>query len=88
MQITGMLHGAGLLEFVGFPATEVLGPGASEERQGLGGSAIAGRTASLGTVPRMRCNNSPLAVDGGTGSNGICRSIWTSRRCQARQVGH
>ena len=30
MQITGMLHGARLLEFVGFPATEVLGPGASE----------------------------------------------------------
>ena len=27
MQITGMLHGARLLEFVGFPATEVLGPG-------------------------------------------------------------
>lgn len=31
MQITGMLHGARLLEFVGFPATEVLGPDASEE---------------------------------------------------------
>jgi succinyl-CoA synthetase beta subunit len=31
MQITGMLHGARLLEFAGFPATEVLGPGASEE---------------------------------------------------------
>jgi len=32
MQITGMLHGARLLEFVGFPATEVLGPAASEEQ--------------------------------------------------------
>ena len=31
MQITGMLHGARLLHFVGFPATEVLGPAASEE---------------------------------------------------------
>ena len=31
MQITGMLHGARLLEFAGFPSTEVLGPGASEE---------------------------------------------------------
>ena len=31
MQITGMLHGARLLQFVGFPATEVLGPEASEE---------------------------------------------------------
>src|SRR5438105_11648567 len=31
MQISGMLHGARLLKFVGFPATEVLGQGASEE---------------------------------------------------------
>jgi succinyl-CoA synthetase beta subunit len=31
MQITGMLHGSRLLEFAGFPATEVLGPDASEE---------------------------------------------------------
>jgi succinyl-CoA synthetase beta subunit len=32
MQITGMLHGARLLDFVGFPTTEVLGPDASEEQ--------------------------------------------------------
>ena len=31
MQITGLLHGARLLEFAGFPVTEVLGPSASEE---------------------------------------------------------
>ncbi|MBR8257571.1 ATP citrate lyase citrate-binding domain-containing protein [Burkholderia ambifaria] len=31
MQITGMLHGARLLEFVGFPTSEILGPDASEE---------------------------------------------------------
>lgn len=31
MQITGMLHGARLLQFAGFPAPEVLGPAASEE---------------------------------------------------------
>jgi succinyl-CoA synthetase beta subunit len=31
MQITGMLYGARLLEFAGFPATEVLGPAAGEE---------------------------------------------------------
>ncbi len=31
MQITGMLHGSRLLQFVGFPSSEVLGPGASEE---------------------------------------------------------
>src|ERR671912_243175 len=31
MQITGMLHGAKLLQFAGFPSSEVLGPDASEE---------------------------------------------------------
>ncbi len=31
MQITGMLHGSKLLEFVGFPSAEVIGPDASEE---------------------------------------------------------
>src|SRR6058998_179900 len=31
MQLTGMLYGARLLQFVGFPATEVLGPAASED---------------------------------------------------------
>jgi succinyl-CoA synthetase beta subunit len=31
MQVTGMLYGAKLLQFAGFPAAEVLGPDASEE---------------------------------------------------------
>ena len=31
MQITGMLYGSKLLEFVDFPSAEVLGPDASEE---------------------------------------------------------
>ena len=31
MQITGMLHGARLLDFAGFSVPEVLGPDASEE---------------------------------------------------------
>jgi hypothetical protein len=36
MQITGMLYGSKLLEYVDFPATEVLGPAASEDEiQGL-----------------------------------------------------
>jgi hypothetical protein len=36
MQITGMLYGAKLLEYVDFPAAEVLGPGATEDQiQGL-----------------------------------------------------
>ncbi len=32
MQITGMLHGAKLLQLVGFPTAEVIGPDASEEQ--------------------------------------------------------
>jgi succinyl-CoA synthetase beta subunit len=32
MQVTGMLYGAKLLQFAGFPTSEVLGPDASEER--------------------------------------------------------
>ena len=36
MQLTGMLHGARLLDYVEFPAAEVLGPGATEDEiQGL-----------------------------------------------------
>ena len=31
MQVTGMLYGAKLLQFVGFPTSEVLGPSAGEE---------------------------------------------------------
>src|SRR5207237_3966931 len=31
MQVTGMLYGSKLLKFAGFPASEVLGPDASEE---------------------------------------------------------
>jgi succinyl-CoA synthetase beta subunit len=31
MQVTGMLYGARMLQFVGFPAAEVLGPDAGEE---------------------------------------------------------
>ena len=31
MQVTGMLHGAKVLQFVGFPTAEVLGPAATEE---------------------------------------------------------
>src|SRR5438477_4526282 len=32
MQVTGMLYGAKLLQFAGFPSSEVLGPDASEEQ--------------------------------------------------------
>ncbi|BCG05117.1 hypothetical protein PPGU19_096850 (plasmid) [Paraburkholderia sp. PGU19] len=32
MQVTGMLYGARLLQFGGFPAAKVLGPDANEEQ--------------------------------------------------------
>ncbi|SAK93338.1 hypothetical protein AWB75_06662 [Caballeronia catudaia] len=32
MQVTGMLHGAKMLQFVGFPTPEILGADASEEQ--------------------------------------------------------
>ena len=32
MQVTGMLHGSRLLQFAGFPTSEVLGPDASEDQ--------------------------------------------------------
>src|SRR5207249_10402463 len=32
MQVTGMLYGSRLLQFAGFPSSEVLGPDASEEQ--------------------------------------------------------
>ena len=69
MQITGMLHGARLLEFVGFPATEVLGPDASEEavkslldRHGLvfvkpvfkGGIGKKGKAGLMGRATDLR----------------------------------
>src|SRR5437899_868863 len=73
MEITGMLHGAPLLQFFGFPATEVLGPAASEaevmdliERHGeifikpvfKGGIGKKGKAGLLG---RARDLNSALA---------------------------
>ena len=36
MQITGMLYGSKLLQFAGFPASEVLGPDASDRRERYG----------------------------------------------------
>jgi len=47
MQVTGMLHGSQMLRFVGFPTTEVLGPGASEEEI----SALIARAGSVFIKP-------------------------------------
>jgi succinyl-CoA synthetase beta subunit len=47
MQLTGMLHGSKLLEFVDFPAAEVLGPEASEDEI----SALIERRGSVFVKP-------------------------------------
>ena len=44
MQVTGMLYGARMLRFVGFPTSEVLGPAASEDE--IGALAV-GREADI-----------------------------------------
>ncbi len=69
MEISGMLYGARLLEIVGFPAAEVLGPGATEgEIQGLidrhgtifikplfkGGVGKKGRSGLIGKASDLR----------------------------------
>jgi len=50
MQITGMLYGSRLLDFVGFPAAEVLGPGASEDEI----KALIGRCGSVFVKPMFK----------------------------------
>ena len=47
MQITGMLHGSKLLQFVGFPAAEVLGGDATEDEI----KALIGRCGSIFVKP-------------------------------------
>jgi succinyl-CoA synthetase beta subunit len=69
MQITGMLHGARLLEFAGFPATEVLGPDASEEDI----SALIGRHGLIFIKPVFR---------GGIGKKGKAGLIGRARDLQ------
>jgi succinyl-CoA synthetase beta subunit len=69
MQVTGMLYGAKMLQFVGFPTAEVLGPDASEEeikalidRHGMifvkplfkGGVGKKGKAGLLGRATDLR----------------------------------
>ncbi|HIJ63984.1 MAG TPA: carboxylate--amine ligase [Rhodospirillaceae bacterium] len=69
MQVTGMLYGAKLLQFVGFPASEVLGPDAGEaeikgllERHGAvfvkpvfkGGAGRKGKAGLLGRATDLK----------------------------------
>ena len=52
MQVTGMLHGAKLLQFAGFPTSEVLGPAASEgEIKDAGGKLYAHATTTCMIFP-------------------------------------
>src|SRR4029077_9359581 len=66
MQVTGMLYGARLLQFVGFPTSEVLGPSASEEE-------IRGLIDRHGTIfvkPVFK---------GGVGKKGKAGLIWRAQ---------
>jgi succinyl-CoA synthetase beta subunit len=51
MQVTGMLYGARLLQFGGFPTAEVLGPDASEEQI----KALLDRCGSVFVKPVFKC---------------------------------
>ncbi len=69
MQITGMMHGARLLQFVGFPAAEVLGPATSEDEI----KALIGRWGSIFVKPVFK---------GGIGKKGKAGLI--GRACDLR----
>ena len=50
MQITGMLYGAKLLQFVGFPTAEVLGPAATDDEI----KALIGKCGSVFVKPMFK----------------------------------
>jgi len=87
MQITGMLHGARLLEFAGFPATEVLGPDASEE-------AIKGMIDKYGLIFIKPVFKGGIGKKGKAGLLGRARDLQTALAEKERlyfaqhQVGH
>src|SRR5215470_1690250 len=69
MQITGMLHGARLLQFVGFPAAEVLGPDATDDEI----KALIGKYGSVFVKPVFK---------GGIGKKG--KAGLVGRACDLR----
>ncbi len=87
MQITGMLYGARLLEFAGFPATEVLGPDASEEAI----NALIGRHGLIFIKPVFKGG---IGKKGKAGLLGRARDLQTALEEKERlyfaqhQVGH
>lgn len=70
MQVTGMLYGSKLLQFVGFPTSEVLGPSASEEEI----KALIDRHGSVFIKPVFK------GGVGKKGKAGLLGEPWTSRR--------
>jgi hypothetical protein len=70
MQVTGMLHGAKLLQFVGFPTAEVLGPNATEAEI----EALIARHGQVFIKPVFK---------GGVGKKGKAGLIGTATRPQS-----
>ena len=68
MQVTGMLYGAKLLQFVGFPTSEVLGPDASEEET----KALIDRHGSVFIKPVFK---------GGVGKKGKAGLLGRAKEC-------
>ena len=94
MQITGMLHGARLLEFAGFPATEVLGPDASEEaikamidKYGLIFFIKPVFKGGLGEEARPVCSAAPRACrPRSPRRTALLRSTWSATQGQGQHV--
>src|SRR6201982_3078687 len=90
MQITGMLYGARLLDYVEFPASEVLGPDATEDEiQGLidrhklifikplfrGGVGKKGKSGLIGKATDLK-----TALKSGSTSSNIVTAVRSPRR--------
>src|SRR5206468_11813104 len=71
MQVTGMLYGSKLLQFAGFPTSEVLGPDASEEEI----KALIGRHGSVFVKPVFKGG---VGKKGKAGLLGRCRDLKTA----------
>ncbi len=71
MQVTGMLHGARMLQFVGFPTPEVLGPDAGEE-------ALRGLLARHGLVFIKPVFKGGVGKKGKAGLIGKARDLKTA----------
>ena len=71
MQITGMLHGAQLLQFAGFPTAEVLGPDASEDE-------IKALIDRHGRSSSSRCSSGGVGKKGKAGLLGRASDLKTA----------